>query len=77
MFLVSKAPRESKNKMKLYLHDIRIHNYSTANSGPDGFPDKSAVQIFAADESGSKLAKKIEKDKIVRQTYVIFAASRI
>eukprot|EP00903_Cladosiphon_okamuranus_P017759 g16347.t1 len=35
--------------MKLYLHDIRTHNYSDSGD----FPDKSAVQIFAANESGS------------------------
>ena len=36
--------------MLLYLHDIRVQNCSSSESG--NFPDKSAVQIFAADESG-------------------------
>lgn len=33
--------------MELYLHDIRVHNY-----GSGSFPDKSAIQIFAANSSG-------------------------
>lgn len=36
------------HKMELYLHDIRVSNYSRSGN----FPDRSAIHIFAANSSG-------------------------
>ena len=42
--------------MQLYLHDIRLVNYSSRGE----FPDKSAVQIFAADASGAPVFVRVD-----------------
>ena len=43
--------------MQLYLHDIRAFNYT---DGDSNFPDKSAIQIFAADSDGEPVFVRVD-----------------
>lgn len=42
--------------MQLYLHDIRVVNYGKSGD----FPDRSAVEIFAADSSGAPVFVRVD-----------------